>query len=67
MPITLQGTAAGFSAEFMSKLPELEAAMTARGLDANDFIVSKDNAASRGRWGRSSTITRCSSARRISP
>ncbi|MEA2887481.1 MAG: hypothetical protein QOD11_1841 [Bradyrhizobium sp.] len=46
MPITLQGTAGGFSAEFMSKLPELEAAMAARGLDANDFIVSKDDAAS---------------------
>lgn len=46
MPITLQGTAGGFSAEFMSKLPELERAMAARGLDASDFIVSKDNAAS---------------------
>jgi hypothetical protein len=46
MPITLQGTAGGFSAEFMRQLPELERAMAARGLDANDFIVSKDNAAS---------------------
>jgi hypothetical protein len=46
MPITLQGTAGGFSADFMSKLPELERAMAARGLDANDFIISKDDAAS---------------------
>jgi hypothetical protein len=30
----------------MRKLPELEQAMAARGLDANDFIISKDNAAS---------------------
>jgi hypothetical protein len=30
----------------MRKLPELERAIAARGLDANDFIVSKDNAAS---------------------
>lgn len=46
MPITLQGTAGGFSAEFIGKLPELEAAMATRGLDANDFIISKDEAAS---------------------
>ncbi|MHB8268055.1 hypothetical protein [Bradyrhizobium sp.] len=46
MPITLQGTAGGFSAEFMRKLPELERAMVAHGLEAGDFIISKDNAAS---------------------
>jgi hypothetical protein len=46
MPITLQGTAGGFSAEFIGKLPELEQAMAAHGLDASDFIISKDNSAS---------------------
>jgi len=46
VPITLQGTAGGFSAEFMRKLPEVEQAMTAHGLDPAEFIISKDNAAS---------------------
>jgi hypothetical protein len=46
VPITLQGTAGGFSAEFIGRLPELEQAMAAHGLDANDFIISKDNSAS---------------------
>jgi hypothetical protein len=46
VPITLQGTVGGFSAEFMEKLPQVEQAMTAHGLDPNDFIISKDNAAS---------------------
>jgi hypothetical protein len=46
VPITLQGTAGGFSAEFMDKLPQVEQAMTAHGLDPGDFIISKDNAAS---------------------
>ena len=46
MPITLQGAAGGFSAEFMMRLPELEQAMAAHGLDTNDFIISKDNSAS---------------------
>ena len=46
MPITLQGTTGGFSAEFMRKLPEVEQAMAARGLDPSSFIISKDNAAS---------------------
>jgi hypothetical protein len=46
VPITLQGTAGGFSTEFMGKLPELERAMAAHGLEPGDFIISKDNAAS---------------------
>ena len=46
MPITLQGTAGDFSAEFKRKLPGLEQAMVARGLDPADFIISKDSAAS---------------------
>jgi hypothetical protein len=46
VPITLQGTVGGFSAEFMRKLPEVERAMTAHGLDPSDFIISKDNSAS---------------------
>ena len=46
MPITLQGTVGGFSAEFMQELPRVEQAMTAHGLDPADFIISKDNAAS---------------------
>ncbi len=46
MPITLQGTAGGFSAEFRHKLPSVERAMIARGLDPAEFIISKDNAAS---------------------
>jgi hypothetical protein len=46
MPITLQGTAGGFSAEFMRKLPDVEQAMIAHGLNLDDFIISKDNAAS---------------------
>ena len=46
MPITLQGTAGDFSAEFKRRLPGLEKAMIARGLEPNEFIISKDNAAS---------------------
>ena len=46
VPITLQGTAGDFSAEFMRKLPGLERAMVARGLEPAEFIISKDNAAS---------------------
>ena len=46
MPITLQGTVGGFSAEFMQELPQVEQAMTAHGLDPSSFIISKDNAAS---------------------
>jgi hypothetical protein len=46
VPITLQGTAGGFSAEFIRKLPEIERAMIAHGLEPSDFIISKDNSAS---------------------
>jgi hypothetical protein len=46
VPITLQGTAGGFSAEFRHKLSGVERAMIARGLDPMEFIISKDNAAS---------------------
>lgn len=46
MAITLQGTAGDFSAEFKRRLPALERAMIARGLDPADFIISRDNAAS---------------------
>jgi hypothetical protein len=46
VPITLQGTVGGFSAEFMRRLPEVERAMTAHGLEPADFIISKDNSAS---------------------
>ena len=40
--ITLQSTVGGFSPEFMRKLPELENAMVAHGLDPSQFVISKD-------------------------
>jgi len=43
--ITLQSTIGGFSAEFMRKLPQLEQAMIANGLDPAEFVISKDRAA----------------------
>ena len=46
MSITLQSTVGGFSAEFMRKLPELEQAMTAHGLEPTQFVISKDRASS---------------------
>jgi len=46
MPITLQSTVGGFSAEFMRKLPQLELAMIAQGLEPSDFVISKDPARS---------------------
>jgi hypothetical protein len=42
VPITLQSTVGGFSAEFMRKLPALEQAMTAHGLEPSQFVISKD-------------------------
>jgi hypothetical protein len=45
MPITLQSTVGGFSPEFLRKLPALEAAMLAHGLEPNNFVISKDRAA----------------------
>jgi hypothetical protein len=40
--ITLQSTVGGFSAEFMRRLPALEQAMTAHGLEPSQFVISKD-------------------------
>lgn len=45
MSITLQSTAGGFSAAFIARLPQLEAAMLEHGLNPSAFIISKDNAA----------------------
>ncbi len=44
MPITLQSTVGGFSAEFMHRLPALEQAMIVHGLEPSDFVISKDRA-----------------------
>jgi hypothetical protein len=43
--ITLQSTVGGFSAEFMRRLPQLEQAMVACGLEPSQFVISKDRAA----------------------
>jgi hypothetical protein len=43
--ITLQSTIeGGFSAEFMRRLPKVEQAMIANGLEPADFVISKDRA-----------------------
>jgi hypothetical protein len=44
VPITLQSTVGGFSAEFMRKLPGIERAMIAHGLEPSQFVISKDSA-----------------------
>jgi hypothetical protein len=44
MPITLQSTVGGFSAEFIRKLPQLEQVMIAHGLEPAEFVISKDRA-----------------------
>jgi hypothetical protein len=44
MAITLQSTVGGFSSEFMRRLPELEQAMVAHGLEPANFVISKDYA-----------------------
>jgi hypothetical protein len=44
MSITLQSTVGGFSAEFMRKVPALEQAMIAHGLEPSQFVISKDRA-----------------------
>jgi hypothetical protein len=44
MPITLQSTVGGFSAEFMRRLPGVERAMITHGLDPTEFVISKDRA-----------------------
>jgi hypothetical protein len=42
--IILQSTIGGFSAEFKRKLPALEQAMIAHGLEPSEFVISKDRA-----------------------
>ena len=43
--ITLQSTIlGGFSPEFMRRLPKVEQAMIAHGLEPADFVISKDRA-----------------------
>jgi hypothetical protein len=43
--ITLQSTInGGFSAEFIRKLPKVEQAMIAHGLEPESFVISKDRA-----------------------
>jgi hypothetical protein len=42
--IMLQSTVGGFSAEFMRKLPLVEQAMIAHGLEPARFVISKDRA-----------------------
>ena len=44
MSITLQSTIGGFTPEFMRKLPLLERAMLAHGLEPSQFVISKDRA-----------------------
>ena len=45
MAITLQSTiAGGFSPAFMRRLPQLEKAMIAHGLEPENFVISKDRA-----------------------
>jgi hypothetical protein len=44
MPITLQSTVGGFTSEFIRKLPLVEQAMVAHGLEPAQFIISKDRA-----------------------
>ena len=44
MAIILQSSVGGFSDEFMRKLPGVERAMSERGLDPSDFVISKDRA-----------------------
>jgi hypothetical protein len=43
--ITLQSTVGGFTPEFVRKLPQVEQAMIARGLEPARFVISKDRAA----------------------
>jgi hypothetical protein len=45
MAITLQSTVGGFSPEFVRRLPQLEQAMVAHGLEPSEFVISKDRAA----------------------
>ena len=42
MSIILQSTVGGFSAEFVRRLPAVERAMIAHGLEPSQFVISKD-------------------------
>ena len=44
MSIMLQSTVGGFSPEFKRRLPALEQAMIAHGLEPSSFVISKDRA-----------------------
>jgi hypothetical protein len=44
MSITLQSTVGGFSPEFLRRLPAVEQAMIAHGLEPAQFVISKDRA-----------------------
>ena len=44
MSITLQSTVGGFSPEFLRRLPGVEHAMIAHGLEPAQFVISKDRA-----------------------
>jgi hypothetical protein len=44
VPITLQSTIGGFTPEFIRKLPLVEQAMVAHGLEPARFVISKDRA-----------------------
>lgn len=50
MAITLQSTVGGFSPEFMRRLPKLEQAMLAHGLEPSEFVISKDRASPETPW-----------------
>jgi hypothetical protein len=50
MAITLQSTVGGFSPEFMRRLPQLEQAMVAHGLEPSEFVISKDRASPEAPW-----------------
>jgi hypothetical protein len=48
MAITLQSTVGEFSPEFMRRLPQLEQAMVAHGLEPSEFVIAKDRASPDG-------------------
>ena len=50
MEIKLQSTVGGFSPDFMRKLPALEKAMLAHGLEPSEFVISKDRGADAYPW-----------------
>ena len=50
MEIKLQSTVGGFSPAFMGKLPALEKAMLAHGLEPSEFVISKDRGADAYPW-----------------